>query len=493
MSLTGQTFPSVYENSTGQNIGRYMNNNIFRKNDNIMVGAPNPLYSGERERIMKSLENNKNRNSLLLQGGWYSTHSKFEPKGSFTTPFNVNGNTAYGKQLQGSGLLRTPQVQQYYDKLLQERKNQLDALNQVLETGENLEPRPIETTETISQEAVSKIQAMTSNLYSKIFSGEYDKISSGEISDIYTIFLKNGLLMTKDDLVNFYNQFNDIVNLINTLASQKQLGTQGYKSFILMLPLGAGLNFIRIAILIKTIIGVKGLNLQQIKDSQRIVNNYSKNILSAKTVGKLAEISEMVDNELAPKVEDLASQDMDEEAQRVLNKVLTRQAIAKSQQGKSIVDVSKLDKADEDRIELENIENRILEEDLRVGRAITSDKDATEFQRLVEKIDEEGRDPRNLGVLTPQEKSKMAYLLATPEEKREITKLRKRIKEMTGKTGVDLEQATREYAFRPSKFMPTDEPEEPEEPEAPMAGAPVGSGRRRKGGNKKSNRLLDLF
>jgi hypothetical protein len=70
-----------------------------------MVGNPNPLYSNQMNRDMARIRNNENRDRLLLQGGWYSTHPKFQPAGSFNSPLNVNGNSFYGKgnQLVGGG------------------------------------------------------------------------------------------------------------------------------------------------------------------------------------------------------------------------------------------------------------------------------------------------------------------------------------------------------------------------------------------------------
>jgi hypothetical protein len=228
MAKTGTTFPSNFENTTGRRVGNYepfRNTHINR----IMVGNPNPLYSNQMNRDMARIRNNENRDRLLLQGGWYSTHPKFQPAGSFNTPLNVNGNSFYGRgnQLVGGGLLRTKEVQDYYNKILQQRKQQLDAMATAQETGQALQPTkasaPSDNMELIKVVILSAVQTI-SDMY---FRGFTTDIKAGMMKDIFIDLIKYGLVLdsqtlntVKDSLDNIL--FNDeLVRGSTTMSENK--------------------------------------------------------------------------------------------------------------------------------------------------------------------------------------------------------------------------------------------------------------------------------
>ena len=212
MSKTGLTFPSNYENSVmGQKTGRYLDNGL-RSQNNIQIGQPNNLYLDERQRQIARIQNNKNRDALLLQGGWYNSYPKFEPKGSFNTPLSLNGNTSNcNKQMQGGGLLRTKQVQDYFNKLLQDRKQQLDAQQQMVEGQTNLIPQKVEegidNNELINVDILSTAQAI-SDLY---FNGNESDIKEGMFKSILSSIVKYGLSLKTDVLKSIRDSFENII------------------------------------------------------------------------------------------------------------------------------------------------------------------------------------------------------------------------------------------------------------------------------------------
>lgn len=212
MSKTSQTFPSNFENTTGRMVGNYepLRNTHINK---IMVGNPNPLYSNQINRDMARIRNNENRDRLLLQGGWYSTHPKFQPAGSFNSPLNVNGNSFYGKgnQLVGGGLLRTKEIQDYYNKILQQRKEQLDAMATAQETGQALQPTKALATsdniEFIKTVILGSIQIISDGF----FSGYTKDIKTSMLKDIFIDIVKYGLSLDGQTLNTIKDSLDNIL------------------------------------------------------------------------------------------------------------------------------------------------------------------------------------------------------------------------------------------------------------------------------------------
>jgi hypothetical protein len=318
MAETAFTFPSNWEEVRAGQRGGYFSNGLEKQN-NIMTGVANPLYSNEYQRQIARMNNNKNREQVLLDGGWYNRYPKFQPAGSFNTPFNTNGNTFYGDncKLSGSGLLRTQQVQDYYNKILQERKGQLDALQQAQETGVNLTPMREEPVLGESDEIASKAQAILSNLYNRFFDGDFEKISQGELSDLYTLFLKKGLSLNKEQLLDFFNQFEEIIQTMVQLSRGDGMAT---RNIIVLLPKGAGLNFSKISVLLKVIIGIKKLSLDRPADANTILNGWSKRILRANNSNALTRLSEEVDVKLSPRIQPLDTTNIEDVANTVIDK-----------------------------------------------------------------------------------------------------------------------------------------------------------------------------
>lgn len=222
MSLSGTTFPSNWEESAmGRITGRYLDNGVSRQS-NIQTGQPNNLYLDERQRQIARIQNNKNRDSLLLQGGWYNSYPKFEPKGSFNTPLSLNGNTSNcNKQMQGSGLLRTKQVQDYFNKLLQDRKQQLDAQQQMVEGQTNLMPQKVEegmdNNELININLLSLVQSISDSYFDGDYKGLISIFKPTYIGD----FVKYGLSLTKESLMAMRDSLDNIVyNMDITLGSR---------------------------------------------------------------------------------------------------------------------------------------------------------------------------------------------------------------------------------------------------------------------------------
>lgn len=214
MSKTGSTFPSNYENSImGRTTGQYFNNGVSRQY-NIQTGQPNNLYLNEYQRQMARIQNNKNRDELLLKGGWYGSYPKFEPKGSFNTPLSLNGNTSdcnCDQPMQGRGLLRTKEVQEYYNKLLQDRKQQIDAQQQMMEGQTNLIPQKVEegidNIEMVNVDILSTVQAI-SDLY---FDGNEVDIKEGMLKSILSSIIKYGLSLKSDVLKSIRDSFENII------------------------------------------------------------------------------------------------------------------------------------------------------------------------------------------------------------------------------------------------------------------------------------------
>ncbi len=223
MSKTGSTFPSNYEESVmGRTTGIYLDNRRHSKQNNIQIGQPNNLYLDERQRQMARIQNNKNRDALLLQGGWYNSYPKFEPKGSFNTPLSLNGNTSNcNKQMQGGGLLRTKQVQDYFNKLLQDRKQQLDAQQQMMEGQTNLMPQKVEegidNNELININLLSLVQSISDSYFDGDYKGLISIFKPTYIGD----FVKYGLSLTKESLMAMRDSLDNIVyNMDITLGSR---------------------------------------------------------------------------------------------------------------------------------------------------------------------------------------------------------------------------------------------------------------------------------
>jgi len=211
MAETGNTFPSNWEQMRAGQVGTYFGRNKPTQN-NIMTGAPNPLYSNQYQREMARMSNNKNREQLLLQGGWYNRYPKFQPAGSFNTPLNVNGNTFYGKNLlSGGGLLRTAQVQDYYNKILQERKGQLDALQQAQDTGQSLQPvkdiKDKDNIEIMNIDILASVQAI-SDIY---FNGYSEDIKETMLKTLFTNIFKYGLSLKSDTLKAIRDSLDNIL------------------------------------------------------------------------------------------------------------------------------------------------------------------------------------------------------------------------------------------------------------------------------------------
>jgi hypothetical protein len=396
MSETWKTFPSYWEEKNAGKSGSYFNGGL-RMSDNVEIGNPNPLYLNERERVLASLENNKNRDRLLLRGGWYSTYPKFQPAGSFNRPYNVNGNTYYGNgnQLVGSGLLRTKEVQDYYDKILQQRKEQLDAMVVAQETGQDLVPRPSEPIEGEADEITSKLQAMISNVYNRFFGSEFDKMSVSEISDIYTILLKKGIILPNNVLLEFYQQMSEISETIGRALSTPDIAER-FKNFIVLLPRGAGINFFKITILLKVLIGVKKLSLPP-KDSQTVVNSWSKKILRLNNANQLKDLGEEIDLKLQPQVPRLSSEEVQSNAERILGRLRTKIAVNKGLTrlgAPERIDIE--DASQQFRFNPRNLQSlirrrdRILRE-LREGEADEIDRQEAlrEWEEIQRQIDEE--------------------------------------------------------------------------------------------------------
>lgn len=372
MSKTGMTFPSNWENSPmGRMSGSFINNGIM-KDKEVMIGQPNPLYVGERERQMARMRNNENRDKLLINGGWYNSYPKFQPAGSFNTPLNLNGNTEYGSKLCGSGLLRTKQVQDYYDKILQQRKTQLEALQEAQETGMNLEPRPVVETETELQNELSRVSAILSNIILSFYNGDYDKMKPSDISALYTALLKSGLNFPSFELEKFYNDINNMVETIKTLSFRQQ-NEPAYKSIIFLLPRGVALNLVKINVLIKVILGVKNLNIQDDKQAKRVLNQYSRRIIDSNSLQKLARLSEEIDGKLSPKVPKLETTDLDEDARAILDRILSRQAVAKSLQARTIGNIGDKNKMFELQRDIDELDAKKAD----VGLTTTEARDRT--------------------------------------------------------------------------------------------------------------------
>jgi hypothetical protein len=485
----------------------------------INSGLINPLYLNEKKRVMDKLNNNINKEKLYIMGGWYATAPKFEPKGSFNMPLNLNGNTSYSlkNNFSGGNLLRTQEVQQYYKKILSDRRNQLEALNEL--SNSNMISKPIESVNTESEEIFSKLQAITNNISSKFYNGEYDKLNTNDISDIYTIFLKKGLLLTNQDLLNFYNIYNEIVNTMDSLSDARQ--GKRYKSVILFMPKGAGLNFMRIVNLIKGIIGVKNLNFQNIKDSQTAVNNISKIILQSKNPEELLNASEHIDNKLQPKLDNNATMDLEQNKSRIFNNIIARQTVQSSLSGKKIGDISNMDKIGDINEEI----NKLKEVIDNYNNIINDNNDKIEnYTREIEILNDKiennrykntrkGRknktaDQRILTLLNNQirelsiktENFIKTHKTEISKTKTQLTKLIKQYNKLKSDDMVDIDEAIKDYSFNPSKFkrtIPTitnDSDSDSDgggvEESKGEAGAPVGSGKRSK---KSSNPLYRLF
>jgi hypothetical protein len=480
MSKTGMTFPSNYENSPmGRISGSFMNNEII-KDKEVMVGQPNPLYEGERQRQMARIQNNRNRDALLMKGGWYSTAPKPQPSGSFNSPLNLNGNTGYGKTLSGGGLLRTQQVQNYYDKILQERKNQLEALQEAQETGQSLEPRPVVETESEIENDLSRVSAILSNIVLSFYNGDYDKMKPSDISALYTALLKNGLNFPSFELEKFYNTINEMVETIKTLSFRQQ-NEPAYKSIIFLLPRGVAINLVKINVLIKVLLGVKNLNIQDNKQSSRVINQYSRRIINSNSLQSLARLSEEIDSKLSPKVPQLETTDLDDNARSILDRILSKQAVARSLQARNIGDIGVKNRMAEIQTELDELDDIV--EDLTPAqkrRKTQLIKQLTDIQKTDEFVDfnklsrEFAFKPRSQRKLRQVERRMGAV------EKGSKADLRRKIRELEQIPDDEMTQQNRRLLDRFRRRLSRLEGEEEEEPDLPPLTDLFGEGKRKK-------------
>lgn len=293
MSKTSETFPSNWENLNANKIGSYFTSSISSGTTDYMTNTENELWNEQmkdnRERVMARLRNNRNRNELLRNGGWYSTAPKNQPQGSFNTPLNLNGNTTYGLNKNNQRLLlggaRTNEGIEYSRNLLKQRAQQLEEIKLASETGQSLEPTIQPSTELESVRTT--LDLLISNLNNQFMSGEFGEMRKEDINKIYGTLKENGIVLPNSDIKRYYEIFQNMRETIEQLLVSNDAELR--KRLILLMPQNVGLAVFKIAVLLRVLISVKNFAPNEQK---QLINSISSQLLKAKNREEIFNIDD---------------------------------------------------------------------------------------------------------------------------------------------------------------------------------------------------------